>query len=176
MGLPPVAVSNPTPQILPSPQTGVGTSGRTGGWADDESGTTWEGQPETDWEAETRRIYDANPEWGDLPKQPNEEEEMAQIDWGDVITGVAGQIFNPQPQTSFTPAPYPFMPTGPGGFGGPGVSTPGTYIDKHGNLCKRRRRRRRLLTPTDLSDLAALATIVGKGDALKLATVKAVRR
>jgi len=40
----------------------------------------------------------------------------------------------------------------------------------------RRRRRRRLLTPTDLSDLAALSAIVGKGDALKLAVAKAVRR
>lgn len=41
--------------------------------------------------------------------------------------------------------------------------------------CKRRRRKR-LLTPTDLSDLAALAAIVGKGDALKMAVAKAVRR
>lgn len=39
-----------------------------------------------------------------------------------------------------------------------------------------RRRRRRLLTPTDLSDLAALKTITGNNDALKMAVVKAVRR
>ena len=41
----------------------------------------------------------------------------------------------------------------------------------------RRRRRRRLLTPTDLADLASLQTLVGKGsDAMKFAVTKAVRR
>lgn len=42
-------------------------------------------------------------------------------------------------------------------------------------LC-RRRRRRRLLTPTDLNDLAALKTIVGGGQAINFAVMKAVRR
>jgi hypothetical protein len=40
----------------------------------------------------------------------------------------------------------------------------------------RRRRRRRLLTPTDLNDLAALKTIVGGGQAINFAVMKAVRR
>ncbi len=100
------------------------------------------------------------------------------IDWGAVALGGLGAIINnqnPSPLPSFQPIGT-FQPTGPGGFGGPGISPAGTYINAQGQLCKRRRRRRRLLTPTDLSDLAALATIVGKGDALKLATVKAVRR
>ncbi len=39
-----------------------------------------------------------------------------------------------------------------------------------------RRRRPRLLTPTDLSDLAALKTITGGGQALNFAVMKAVRR
>lgn len=42
---------------------------------------------------------------------------------------------------------------------------------------KHRRRRKRLLTPTDLSDLAVLQTLVGKGsDSMKFAVMKAVRR
>jgi len=41
----------------------------------------------------------------------------------------------------------------------------------------RRRRRRRLVTPTDISDLAALQALVGKGSsAMNLAVAKAVRR
>ncbi len=40
----------------------------------------------------------------------------------------------------------------------------------------RRRRRRRLLTPTDLNDLAALKTIVGGGQSMNFAVMKAVRR
>lgn len=124
------------------------------------------------------------PTWGELPKPelveaPIEQERDMAIDWGAIALGGIGAIINGDAYTPPVPTFNPigtFQPTGPGGFGGPGVSAPGTYINKHGQLCKRRRRRRRLLTPTDLSDLAALATIVGKGDALKLATVKAVRR
>lgn len=42
---------------------------------------------------------------------------------------------------------------------------------------KHRRRRRRLLTPTDLSDLAVLQSLVGKGsESMKFAVMKAVRR
>ncbi len=39
-----------------------------------------------------------------------------------------------------------------------------------------RRRRRRLLTSTDINDLAALKAIVGGGQAMNLAVAKAVRR
>jgi len=89
------------------------------------------------------------------------------IDWGDVIGGAIGTIGAQLQQPG--PAPYPYT--------GPVAPRTLTYDTQTGQLkpC-RRRRRRRLLTPTDLSDLAALATIVGKGDALKLAVTKAVRR
>ncbi len=92
------------------------------------------------------------------------------IDWGDIVGGALGDIAG---QLVGTSGPFP-GPT----FTGPGtVPTEVTYNTQTGQIkpC-RRRRRRRLLTPTDLSDLAALATIVGKGDSLKLAVVKAVRR
>lgn len=42
--------------------------------------------------------------------------------------------------------------------------------------CAKRRRRRRLLTASDLSDLASLKAIVGGGAAMNAAVVKAVRR
>lgn len=89
------------------------------------------------------------------------------IDWGDVIGGTLGsigkQLVGGSPQV-----PYSY------GGAPPRQVTVDTFTGKV-TPC-RRRRRRRLLTPTDLSDLAALATIVGKGDALKLAVTKAVRR
>lgn len=44
-----------------------------------------------------------------------------------------------------------------------------------GKISCRRRRRRRLLTDRDLGDLAALKTITGNNDALKMAVIKAVR-
>lgn len=94
------------------------------------------------------------------------------VDWGEIIGGVA-DIFNKPPQI-YSP-----------GFGGgsfPPATTTSTprqvTVDTVTGEVKpcRRRRRRRLLTPTDLSDLAALAAVVGKGDALKMAVAKAVRR
>lgn len=52
-----------------------------------------------------------------------------------------------------------------------------TVDTKTGKVTKcGRRRRRRLLTPTDLNDLAALKTIVGGGQAMNFAVMKAVRR
>ena len=41
---------------------------------------------------------------------------------------------------------------------------------------KRRPRRRRLLTATDLNDLAMLKTLTGNSDAFKAAVVRAIRR
>jgi hypothetical protein len=62
----------------------------------------------------------------------------------------------------------------------PSVNTPPAKITvdtKTGKVTAcRRRRRRRLLTPTDLNDLAALKTIVGGGQAINFAVMKAVRR
>lgn len=97
---------------------------------------------------------------------PQEEEEMA-IDWGDVIGGTLGTIGR---QLAGGPQqPY--------SYSGPVAPRQVTVDTVTGRVTPcRRRRRRRLLTPTDLSDLAALASIVGKGDALKLAVTKAVRR
>lgn len=76
--------------------------------------------------------------------------------------------------------------TGPAFGGGPATmadpytSVPAevTVNTRTGAVTKcRRRRRRRLLTPTDLSDLAALQALVGKGSAaLNMAVAKAVRR
>lgn len=95
------------------------------------------------------------------------------VDWGglanigiDFLQGQTGQQFS---------AP---VYSGPGVLGGDnGLPAQVTVDTRTGKVrpC-RRRRRRRLLTPTDLSDLAALSAIVGKGDALKLAVAKAVRR
>lgn len=94
------------------------------------------------------------------------------VDWGNVLSGAIdiaqGQRVGGGPSTSFA---------GPMGPVGPSVPRTVTVDTVTGEVkpC-RRRRRRRLLTPTDLSDLAALAAVVGKGDALKLAVAKAVRR
>jgi len=79
----------------------------------------------------------------------------------DVFGGAASGVGNP-------PAPP---------FGSAGTS-PGQFPQLTGTLRmpQKRRRRRRLITPTDLSDLAALKAIVGGGDALKFAVTKAVRR
>ncbi len=94
------------------------------------------------------------------------------MDWGnlartvlDYVDGPADTItrFLPAPQQQFVGAQMP-----------PQTVTVNTQTGKV-TACKRRRRRR-LLTPTDLSDLAALKTIVGNTDALKFAVTKAVRR
>lgn len=86
------------------------------------------------------------------------------IDWGDVLGGALGDIAGQ---------------LGAPGFSGPVAPVPSQVIvDTRTGAVKpcRRKRRRRLLTPTDLSDLAALKTITGNNDALKFAVMKAVRR
>lgn len=98
---------------------------------------------------------------------------MAQ-DWGDfaqgaiqgIIQGVIGNEFAPN-------LPTPVSVPGPGG---PPAKV--TVDTRTGQVTRcTRRRRRRLLTPTDLSDLAALQALVGKGSsALNMAVAKAVRR
>lgn len=134
-----------------------------------EPGGPFEDAPATDWsEYRVEEIPGTGQPW-----IIHEESEMA-VDWGQVISGavdiVQGQRVGGGPSTSFAgmTGPYP-APSG----------TPRTVtVDTVTGQVKpcRRRRRRRLLTPTDLSDLAALAAVVGKGDALKLAVAKAVRR
>lgn len=133
--------------------------------------TNPQGQPTTldwptDWDWET---WDReNPGQTGLPETDGES--TVAVDWGGLanlgIDFLQGQVTGPQsfagPSTMGTPAPLPAQVT----------------VDTRTGQVKpcRRRRRRRLLTPTDLSDLAALSAIVGKGDALKLAVAKAVRR
>lgn len=117
----------------------------------------------------------------------DEDENMA-WDWGDALSGAidilqgqrvgmagpqnfggGGTVYNP-------PEAQPLTPVTTGAGVSPGCRYV-TYDTKTGKFGKcRRRRRRRLLTPTDLSDLAALAAVAGKGDALKMAVAKAVRR
>lgn len=124
------------------------------------------------------------------PPVSNEDDEMA-FDWGAATSGfidiLQGQSPGGGAQQSFVGPPYatstpaPGLPSTAGMTEGQVKAMCGnaryvTLDRKTGSISCRRRRRRRLLTPTDLSDLAALATIVGKGDSLKLAVVKAVRR
>lgn len=127
------------------------------------------------------------------------------IDWGNVIADVGTQyvkykygapaIAAMSQQPYMAPGPVAATPafydpgTGTGG-GIPGIDIipePGSMMLQLGKrllwdpllakwIKKPGRRRRRLLTPTDLNDLAALQTIVGKGDVMKFAVMKAVRR
>ena len=101
------------------------------------------------------------------------------IDWGDIIygagTGILGGLTGQGPSGFAGPSPVvrPALPPGPAGM--PAQVT----VDTRTGQIKpcRRRRRRRLLTPTDLSDLAALQALVGKGSSsLNMAVAKAVRR
>ncbi len=102
------------------------------------------------------------------PVPPSLEEDNMAVDWGDVLGGALGtlgrQIAGPAPYMG----PIPTVPSAP-------RTVTVDTVTGQVKPC-RRRRRRRLLTPTDLSDLAALAAVVGKGDALKMAVAKAVRR
>ena len=98
------------------------------------------------------------------------------IDWGAAVSG-AIDILQGQVPYAAAPGIQSFVPSG--GIGAPAIPAGAkVQIDpKTGKvtLC-RRRRRRRLLTPTDLNDLAALKTITGGGQTLGFAVMKAVRR
>lgn len=115
--------------------------------------------PEIDWDW----VYD---QW---VKQNTPEVPVA-IDWGTIAGEVIGGIFDTpigQAAGQVTQSMWP-----------PGTQLPDivTVNTKTGKVTKcRRRRRRRLLTASDLNDLAMLKTIVG-GSALQAAVVKAVRR
>jgi hypothetical protein len=108
---------------------------------------------------------------------PPKESDMA-IDWGAGASAVIDILQGQDPGGSSAgkyDVVYDYgmgMPTG--GVTGNGKVTVDT---KTGKVTKcGRRRRRRLLTPTDLNDLAALKTIVGGGQAMNFAVMKAVRR
>lgn len=103
---------------------------------------------------------------------PNDVEQSGMaIDWGDVAGAALSTISRGlvgNPTTGAVPASSPGSSTIQAAMAS---GTSGLRL-----ASGRRRRRRRLLTPTDLGDLAALKTLVGNGDALKFAVMKAVRR
>lgn len=108
------------------------------------------------------------------PYAPGEEERDMSHDWGHLIRQGVETFTGVGKPLSFS-GDYPSYPSGPG------YDTEGngkvTVDTRTGKVTKcRRRRRRRLLTPTDLNDLAALKTIVGGGQAMNFAVLKAVRR
>lgn len=91
-------------------------------------------------------------------------------DWGDFIFETAqqwvGQQLMPATGTAVS------VPRTVGDV----IGTTGPPILRPTRIGRCRKRRRRLLTPTDLADLAALKTITGNNDALKYAVMKAVRK
>lgn len=119
-------------------------------------------------------IFDEIPDY-----EPYVEQEVA-IDWGDLLTGVvdvAAGVYSGQTQRDYVSNLFAGPTTGAPAM--PGVTPPRTVtVDTvTGKITPcRRRRRRRLLTNSDLSDLAALKTIVGGGAAMNSAVMKAVRR
>lgn len=183
--------SIPQVRVLPNQPGVIGTSGGgtpIGGY-EIPGGIYEQDKGETDWDEVYRQVLILNPDIFEQEIENNEETMPAQVgiafphqippgeeemafDWGDIFTtslpgvidAAATKFLGPE-QPSFTP-----LPSSPA----PAKVTLDTRTGKVTHC--RRRRRRRLLTPTDLSDLAALQAIVGKGDALKLAVAKAVRR
>lgn len=180
----PTAVSDPAPEPIPAPEISP-----TVVVVEPESSTESRATVFGDGAVEARPViqestevagYEIPPfedsvEW--IPSEPveaGEDEGVTQvaIDWGNVVDfGIdlgsswlqTGSVLPGIQQNLSGPAPT--------------VPTTVTVDTRTGKVtpCKRRRRRR-LLTSSDLQDLAALATIVGKGDALKMAVAKAVRR
>lgn len=123
-------------------------------------------------------------------------EDTKPMDLGQILVGLGSQYIEsrwgqqPQPMGGYVGTPTASQPVflDDGiGLGLPGVdviseppacgSKNMVYDPNKGKWIKRRtRRRRRLITPTDLNDLAALKTIVGGGQALTAATIRAVGR
>jgi len=142
--------------------------------------------PEGDYPAGS--IFAPGEVWGpgqDHDLDVDEEPDVPLIEgwFGDIIDVFQGQVGG-APVRSATPpifnptAPYnQYVGGSPTGIpAGRPAAPPGAapVLDRYGRPC-RRRRRRRLLTNSDLKDLAALKTITGNNDALKMAVIKAVR-
>jgi hypothetical protein len=130
------------------------------------------------WLPEWKKTPDDEPGWiEDQWVYPAEtEEEHMSHTWGhlarDVVGGWLGTGGNGGYGPVYDPGYDGLVGTGPTqGSGKVTVDTKTGKVTKCG-----RRRRRRLLTPTDLNDLAALKTIVGGGQAMNFAVMKAVRR
>lgn len=148
------------------PATSGGREDVEGEWipaGEDEEPIIWgPGWPEA-WKNKKKRDFpDVDVQQGD---------DMA-ADWGEFFQGVLGRGVDAWlgSQTGRKDS-FASWPTGP-------VPTEVVVNTQTGEVKKcPRRRRRRLLTPTDLSDLAALAALVGKGStSMNLAVAKAVRR
>ncbi len=114
-------------------------------------------------------------------------------DWGHVLRQAGAGFLGQFAPTGMAPpasivGPQINLPEMPAMLGGPpqadcsqyercGTNRYLTYDCKEGTFKPRsRRRRRRLLTGRDISDLAALQAIAGKGAALQMAIATAVRR
>lgn len=122
------------------------------------------------------------------------------IDWGEVLGNIGGSIvgglFDPlglrQPTQNFiqgamSPVPTAAVATAPVPPGGVAMAANGTCGPggpRYGKICLatgvvtplKQRRRRRLLTASDINDLAALKALVGNSAGMQAAVVKAVRR
>ncbi len=126
----------------------------------------------------------------DTRQQDDEENVVMAHDWGhlarELIGGAIG-ISDPA-AVAYSPG-YASQFTGTTLSPGTAVATPGlagcepcgprylTYDCKTGKFSSRkRRRRRRLITPTDLGDLASIVAITGKGAGMNQAIAQAVRR
>lgn len=125
----------------------------------------------TDWDEFYEDYIDLNPE-----------DDVAH-DWGHTARQIATGLFN---GGSSNAGPYDvgydvlrgdFLPTSTGMGGGQAPPAKVTVDTRTGKVTPcRRARRKPLLTCTDLNTLAALKTIVGGGQALNFAVMKAVRR
>ncbi len=116
-----------------------------------------------------------------LDTAPTEDEDMAH-DWGHLGRQIIGNVLGTTPENylgatfgnmtgSSLVDPATSIPSGRAAMPPSGAFR----IDQYGRVVRCRRRRRRLLTNSDLKDLAALKTITGNTDALKMAVIKAVR-
>lgn len=114
---------------------------------------------------------------GEAPIYDEYEGEVNVATWTDIISG-AVDIWQGQVPGGGALLPTAFAPPStaiPAGNGAPPAKV--TVDTRTGAVTPcRRRRRRRLLTSTDINDLAALKAIVGGGQAMNLAVAKAVRR
>ena len=171
-----VQASPQLPPVVPGP-VGAGTVG-----AAVETGVIAVDEGATDWGDIANKPAQCDPtdlvciaEFEGLPEgfgvATDGDPDMA-IDWGDVIGVGLGSVA--QQLVGGSPTIHP----GPPSLQAANPPAKVTVDTRTGQVTPcRRRRRRRLLTPTDLADLASLQTLVGKGsDAMKFAVTKAVRR
>jgi hypothetical protein len=156
----------------------------------------------TDWDAVYDEYVILNAPTAPRPSVPTEVTEVfhGSIDWGDVLGNIGGSIvgglFDPlglqQPTQNFISNLVTPTAAIPAAVAGPSVPTGGAQVPaaacgggpRYGKICLatgvvtplKHRRRRRLLTASDINDLAALKALVGNSAGMQAAVVKAVRR